>query len=493
MKPMTNGKKPFDDADSERTVIKPNPGGRRDSGVEPQSPLSQPASPQQSNDFWGGTRQPPGSATVRHTAQPQPVPVASPPLQQGSVSVDLSNFNAIQVKGSNNPILEAAMPLLILLANVRIARAVPQVGPMMNTVAQGIETFEASLQAQNIAETQVRTAKYAICATADDIVQNLPSSDRLLWTQYSMLSRYFQTRDSGIGFFDELTKLRQNPQINHNLLGLMHACMSLGFEGRYRVNGGDVAHQQIRRDIYQTMRSREARTSAELSPHWRGQDIAAAYVRRAVPLWAVASSAAGLLLLSFIVFRWLLGGMSDAADMKLAALHPNGDVNIFRVKPAPPPPPSEIPNSTQLQRIREKLKDEITAKKLSAAYAGSEIVIRLLNDSVFDSASASVRQGFVNSIRKIAGTLEAEKGKIRVIGHTDKTPIKGSVKFKDNQDLSEKRAQAVALLLVSGVSDPRRIETHGLADTAPIDKANTPAARARNRRVEIFIPREDAP
>ena len=158
-----------------------------------------------------------------------------------------------------------------------------------------------------------------------------------------------------------------------------------------------------------------------------------------------------------------------------------------------PPPPPEIPKTTQLQRIREKLKDEISNKKLSADYAGSEIVVRLLNDAVFDTASATVRQGFVPSVGKIAAALNDEKGKIRVIGHTDNTPIKGSIKFKDNQDLSEKRAQAVALLLVSGISDPRRIETHGLADTAPIDPANTPEARARNRRVEVFIPREDAP
>ena len=372
---MTNGKKPFDDPESERTVIKPNPGGRRDSGVEPQISTPSASSTQQTSDLWGGPRQTPGTANLRQTPPPQSVPVANRPVLQGSVPVDLSSFNAIQVKGGNNPILEAAMPLLILLANVRIARAVPQVGPMMNTVAQGIETFEATLHAQNIPEPQVRTAKYALCATADDIVQNLPSSDRLLWTQYSMLSRYFQMRDSGVGFYDELNKLRQNPQINHNLLGLMHACMSLGFEGKYRTTGGDVAHQQIRRDIYQTLRSREARTTADLSPHWRGQDIAAAYVRRAVPLWAVASSAAGLLLLSFMVFRWMLGGMSDAADIKLAALHPNGDVNIFRVKPVPPPPPPEIPKTTQLQRIREKLKDEISNKKLSADYAGSEIEI----------------------------------------------------------------------------------------------------------------------
>ncbi|WP_199500254.1 type IVB secretion system protein IcmH/DotU [Methylovirgula sp. 4M-Z18] len=393
--------------------------------------------------------------------------------------------------GGPNPILEAAMPLLIVLANIRIARQVPQVAPMMNTVALGIENFETSLNAQNIPEPQVRTAKYALCATADDIVQNLPSSDRNLWTQYSMLSRFFQVRDSGVGFFDELAKLRQNPQINHNLLGLMHACMSLGFEGKYRIAGGNVAHQQIRRDIYETLRAREARATDHISPHWRGQDIAAAYVRQAVPLWAVTSAAAGLLLLSFLVFRWLLGGLSDSASANLLALHPTADIHIYRTVPAPPPPPPPIKVTTQLERIRERLKDDIAANKVSADYSGKDIVVRLLNDSLFDKGSTTVRADAVPVIGHIAGALEKEPGQIRIVGHTDSTPVRATVRYKDNQQLSEQRAQAVQHILVEGISDPKRLTTAGLADTAPIDMSNTVEGNARNRRVEVFIPRED--
>ncbi len=382
------------------------------------------------------------------------------------------------------------MPLLLLLANVRIAKALPQVGPLMGTVAQSIEAFEAALHGRNIPEAQVRTAKYALCATADDIVQNLPSSDRLLWTQYSMLSRFFQTRDSGIGFFDELSKLRQNPQLNHHVLGLMHACMSLGFEGKFRMTGGDVSHQQIRRDIFQTMRSGEARAPEDISPHWRGQNIAAAYVRRAIPLWAIACCAAGALFLSFVGLRWMLGSMSDIAEVKLAALNPQTEINLKRIDFRPFEPPV-IPQSTQLERIRERLAGDISAKKLSADYAGKDIVVRLLNDAVFDKASANLKQSFLISVAHIGSALDKEKGLIRIVGHTDNAPIRSSIKFKDNQDLSEQRALAVAKVLAASVSDPNRLSIVGMADKAPIDPANTAEARAKNRRVEVFIPRED--
>ena len=488
---MTNGKGPFgSNPDSEKTVIKPNPGGRRDGRVLPSAGgTPSPAAPS-AQDIWGGPRVAAGSGNP----QPyQPVPEAprqQTPLPLGPSALDLASLGASDKTGGPNPILEAAMPLLILLANVQVARQVPQVAPLMNTVALGIENLETVLHGQNIPEPQVRTAKYALCATADDIVQNLPSSDRLIWTQYSMLSRFFQVRDSGVGFFDELAKLRQNPQLNHNVLGLMHACMSLGFEGKYRVVGGDVGHQQIRRDLYQTLRAFEARAPEDISPHWRGQAIAAAYVRRAIPLWAIASCAAGLLFLSFVGFRWALGANAEIAEAKLANLHPQTALNLQRVNFKPYQPPV-IPQSTQLERIRERLKDDIAANKLSADYAGKDIIIRLLNDAVFDTASATVRPSFLPSVAHIAAALDKEKGQIRVVGHTDNTPILSTVKFKNNQDLSEKRAKAVSSLLATSVADPTRLVTSGMADKAPIDPADTPEAHAKNRRVEVFIPRED--
>lgn len=486
------------DPDNERTVIKPNPGGKRD-GFASGSPfgVTPPASPPPAQDIWGGPRRAndpvPPPRPVQQPYVSQPAPSQPPPQVQqlGPGAVDLQSIGASKEIGGTNPILESAMPLLVVLANLRIAKQIPQVAPMMSTIAQGIETFEATLRARNVPEEHVRVAKYAVCATADDIVQNLPSSDRNLWTQYSMLSRYFQVRDSGVGFFDELNKLRQNPQVHQDLLGLMHACMSLGFEGRYRVAEGEVSHQQIRRDIYQTMRAREARSTDDISPHWRGQDIAAAYVRQTIPLWAITGAAAGLLLLSFLVFRWLLGDMTGITNDRLLALHPNAAINIYRVVPAPPPPPPPIKVTTQLERIRERMRDDIAAKKASADYAGKDIVVRLVSDSLFERGGTTVRDEAIRVIVNMAAALDKEPGQIRIVGHSDNTPVRATVKFKDNQELSELRAKAVATIFEARVSDAGRLTITGLADTAPIDMSNTAEGKAKNRRVEVFIPRED--
>ncbi len=58
-----------------------------------------------------------------------------------------------------------------------------------------------------------------------------------VWTQYSMLVRFFSERTGGVKFFQELDRAKQNPAVNLGLLELMHACLSLGFRGRLSRDG----------------------------------------------------------------------------------------------------------------------------------------------------------------------------------------------------------------------------------------------------------------
>ena len=79
-----------------------------------------------------------------------------------------------------------------------------------------------------------------------------------------------------------------------------------------------------------------------------------------------------------------------------------------------------------------------------------------------------------------------------MVGHTDNTPIsKGNARFPSNYHLSIERARSVAALFKPYLAKPDRLQTDGKGETAPIDDNKTPEGRARNRRVEILIPRTD--
>lgn len=72
--------------------------------------------------------------------------------------------------------------------------------------------------------------------------------------------------------------------------------------------------------------------------------------------------------------------------------------------------------------------------------------------------------------------------RVEVIGHTD-----ASGGYRHNVELSRRRAESVKRAMVEHGIDPTRIETRGAGPDEPIDTNDTPAGRARNRRIEFRI------
>ena len=72
--------------------------------------------------------------------------------------------------------------------------------------------------------------------------------------------------------------------------------------------------------------------------------------------------------------------------------------------------------------------------------------------------------------------------KVKIIGHTDADGNDAA-----NLDLSKRRAAAVKASLAKDFGiDESRMETDGKGESEPIDKNETPAGKANNRRVEFI-------
>jgi type VI secretion system protein ImpK len=354
-------------------------------------------------------------------------------------------------------------------------------------VAESIKFFEKDIRSAGTSEQQANSAKYILCATADDIVQHIPTEERHVWVQYSMLSRFFGERIGGVRFFEMLNHAKLDPLINYPVLELHHACLALGFQGVYRTQSGGLASlQQIQRDLYETLRRVRPKVIKDLSPHWRGQALGLNVNRSRIPVWAVGATLGALLFGLFVVLRILLGGNADAAAATTATLHAQDKIEIKRrvIVPPPPPPPPPPPDS-QIVRLRNELQNgECSVVDQTA----NQIVIRLCNQVSFDPGEAIVKDQFKPLAAKIAALLDKEKGKILVVGHTDNEPMK-TVRFPSNWDLSIGRAKAVAALIKQGLTDPNRVDVDGKGADVPIASNATPEGRAKNRRVEVMIER----
>jgi len=493
---------------SDRTIIRPNPGGRRPTTPSPAAPgpapppLSYPSPPPGLGQPYPSAPAPPISGGAEDWVRTPPVQA---PLQDSGQQALILKRD-VPVAANENVLLEAAGPILLLLGRLRVSLMRANFANLMGQVADAIEEFEQKVRRAGVPEAQARQAKYALCATADDIVQNIPSEERHYWTQYSMLSKFFDDRTGGVRFFEELERAKTDPSTNYALLELMHACLSLGFQGIHRTSaGGAVQLQMIQRNLYELLRRTRPRTDADLSPHWRGQDIPPPVRGFRIPFWAPVAVLASLIFLLFVGMRLLLAADTETVTVEMRGLFPQTAIAIDRpqvpvpapmpgTRPLPPPPiePPRPPGPTQLERIRTALAREIADKKVDAEENGASIIIRVGDLTSFPSGSATALASFKPLALKIAAALDKEPGDIRITGHTDNVPFQKWAGFpRDNLELSRERAKAIEALLKPGITDPARLKPDGKAETQPLAPNDTEEGRRRNRRVEISIPREE--
>lgn len=132
----------------------------------------------------------------------------------------------------------------------------------------------------------------------------------------------------------------------------------------------------------------------------------------------------------------------------------------------------------QAAELRAQLGSDVDVRN-----TGSEIIVTLPQDILFATDSANLRPDLRRDLQTIATNLQRHPDStIVVTGHTDST---GTMSY--NQGLSERRADAVAAVLIESGVPGRRIVSRGLGQTQPVATNETAAGRAQNRRVEITI------
>ena len=90
-------------------------------------------------------------------------------------------------------------------------------------------------------------------------------------------------------------------------------------------------------------------------------------------------------------------------------------------------------------------------------------------------------------LRSVASDIPPEiNWVIRVDGHTDNLPLSGQGVFADNWELSQARALSVVRYMSRALGiPPNRLSANGFGEHQPVNPADTPEARAQNRRIEL--------
>lgn len=144
-----------------------------------------------------------------------------------------------------------------------------------------------------------------------------------------------------------------------------------------------------------------------------------------------------------------------------------------------------------MQELEESLQSEIAEGIIAVETTGNTVVIRFPEEIAFPPGSDEISDAIDPILIRVADALKESPGTIMVSGHTDDRPIK-SAEFSSNWELSTDRAVSVIHRMQNLTDvDARRLTAVGYGDTRPLAPNDTPDNRARNRRVEIAVVREN--
>ncbi len=112
---------------------------------------------------------------------------------------------------------------------------------------------------------------------------------------------------------------------------------------------------------------------------------------------------------------------------------------MTRIAPAAP---------VQRLRLAVLLRAEIAKKQVAVDETSQQSKVIFSGDSMFDSGSVQVKPEMTAILGRVATEIRRVNGEVLIVGHTDATPI-NKPGIRNNQALSEQRANSVAHLLIS--------------------------------------------
>jgi chemotaxis protein MotB len=145
----------------------------------------------------------------------------------------------------------------------------------------------------------------------------------------------------------------------------------------------------------------------------------------------------------------------------------------------------------KLQAQNQQLQAQLAASQQQVSRLQGAIKYTVNSDLLFAPGSWQMRpQGqkiIADFAKKLAPT---QQNHLVVSGYTDNAPIGPGLRqqgVNTNQELSQKRAEAVMQYLISQGVRPDLVSAQGFGDASPVAPNDTAQGRAQNRRVELSL------
>lgn len=383
---------------------------------------------------------------------------------------------------NENILLAAASPLLNTIVHIRMAATHDDPAGLRLQLVEEVRQFENRCKRAGLPFETIIGARYCLCSALDEAAAQTPWGIRGVWSGNGLLVTFHNESWGGEKFFQLLSRLSQTPAQHLALLEVIHYCLLLGYEGRYRgMENGRQQRDTILTRLGQLIDETRQGGAAPDSATVETRPLASQFWRPPVPIWACLVMTALLASLVYSGLNWRLG--SQAAPLLRAIYQaPLPEVTLSRT--------ADTPQS--LLNLRQRLSDVLAAGQLEVSDGAFGSKIILPADKLFDPGATALNSVGRALLMRVAAAMQDIKGTVLVSAYTDNRAPRNN-RFPSSYEFSLARAKVIGALLDQQLPPGRQVKAEGRGDSDPLLPNDSEENRARNRRIEITLFAAPAP
>ena len=163
----------------------------------------------------------------------------------------------------NGQLMTLVAPVVDLLVGVRFKiKSGRELFPeqLRQEVTSALQKLEDRMQGLPELQAKILSVKQVLVYFADEVILDSGWSQVSLWNETLLEQELFQTRLGGEKFYEMIEEYQGDPEMAE----LFYTCISLGFQGKYRINPGPLTG--IREALYARFSFRLPDDERRLSP-----------------------------------------------------------------------------------------------------------------------------------------------------------------------------------------------------------------------------------
>lgn len=118
-----------------------------------------------------------------------------------------------------------------------------------------VNEYDENAMRHGIENTEILVTRYILCTFIDEMITTSSIGSKNNWSKNSLLNIFHKESYGGENFFHLLDKFLKTPAKYIHILEFMYICLSLGFEGKYKViDRGEIELNNIKDSLFRQIK-----------------------------------------------------------------------------------------------------------------------------------------------------------------------------------------------------------------------------------------------